>query len=83
MKIYYWIKCAPFVFVQNLPFFHQLFYSFQININYAAFHGAQSQPLPEPSKDECNAPEDFCSRSGYCQKNSDGVCTWGAKGDCY
>uniref|UniRef100_K1QVN5 Uncharacterized protein n=1 Tax=Magallana gigas TaxID=29159 RepID=K1QVN5_MAGGI len=54
-----------------------------ININYAAFHGAQSPPLPEPSKNECNAPEDFCSRSGYCQKNSDGVCTWGDKGDCY
>lgn len=54
-----------------------------INIDYGTFFGAPRSSLPEPQPTECNTPDGFCSRSGYCQKNSDGVCTWGDHGDCY
>lgn len=31
---------------------------------------------------ECNAPNDFCPRSGFCKRNPDGVCTLGNHGEC-
>lgn len=31
-------------------------------------NGRPSQGLPKPKPSECNAPIDFCPRSGFCKK---------------
>uniref|UniRef100_K1RQN8 Uncharacterized protein n=1 Tax=Magallana gigas TaxID=29159 RepID=K1RQN8_MAGGI len=49
----------------------------KINYDKEALNGQPSKGLPKPSTSECNAPKDFCPRSGFCKKNQKGVCRWG------
>ncbi|XP_052684083.1 uncharacterized protein LOC128164333 [Crassostrea angulata] len=55
----------------------------KINIVDYSDVSVQSVTTSKPSTSACVTPQGFCSRSGFCQKNSEGVCTWGNHGECY
>lgn len=57
---------------------------FLLKINYdkEALNGRPSKGLPKPTASECNAPNDFCPRSGFCKENHRGICNWGNHGEC-
>ncbi|XP_062570147.1 uncharacterized protein LOC134232217 [Saccostrea cucullata] len=38
--------------------------------------------LPEANENECNVPNKWCYRNGFCQRNDEGRCTWGELGSC-
>nr|XP_034334989.1 uncharacterized protein LOC105345664 [Crassostrea gigas] len=57
----------------------------KINFNEWSYFPQQdttSRPLLEPTADACIAPRFYCRRSAFCQKNSEGICTWGDLGVC-
>ena len=55
----------------------------QIKFNYDKWFGVALAPeLPPATEDECNVPDEWCSRNAYCQRNSEGQCTWGEMGSC-
>ncbi|XP_048761128.2 uncharacterized protein LOC125670169 [Ostrea edulis] len=54
-----------------------------IKFDYDAYFGYDASGLPPPTNNECNAPVYACSRSSYCKRNAEGVCTWGNHGECY
>nr|XP_022303188.1 uncharacterized protein LOC111110845 isoform X1 [Crassostrea virginica] len=54
-----------------------------IKFNYDKLFGVALAPeLPPATEDECNVPDEWCSRNAYCQRNDEGQCTWGELGSC-
>ncbi|XP_061193735.1 uncharacterized protein LOC133201965 [Saccostrea echinata] len=57
--------------------------SCKIKFNYAEFRGVPNAPkLPKANENECNVPDEWCYKSGFCQRNDEGRCTWGELGSC-
>ncbi|XP_062570168.1 uncharacterized protein LOC134232232 [Saccostrea cucullata] len=57
--------------------------SCQIKFNYDKIRGIPNAPeLPKATENECNVPDEWCSRNAFCQRNDEGRCTWGELGSC-
>lgn len=56
----------------------------KINFDERSYTNQNTTTWPplEPTADACNAPRFYCRRSAFCQKNSEGNCTWGDLGAC-
>ncbi|XP_056019569.1 uncharacterized protein LOC125669116 [Ostrea edulis] len=53
-----------------------------IKFDFDKYIQMQTISLPPTTTDECNAPLDYCRRSGYCKRDQGGGCTWGNLGVC-
>ncbi|XP_048754696.1 uncharacterized protein LOC125665841 [Ostrea edulis] len=57
--------------------------SCKIKFNYDKIRGVPNAPkLPAATENECNVPDDWCSKNAYCKRNDEGQCTWGELGSC-
>ncbi|XP_078321731.1 uncharacterized protein LOC111115589 isoform X3 [Crassostrea virginica] len=57
-------------------------YDCSCEIKFSSFFDPLSLPVPT-TRDQCNAPYNYCQRSGYCKRSSVGACFWANIGECY
>nr|XP_022310085.1 uncharacterized protein LOC111115587 [Crassostrea virginica] len=43
----------------------------------------ENASLSPPTSNQCNIPDNYCSRSFYCKRNPAGICKMGYLGQCY